>query len=71
MATKQKISHILVHFQGNRRIVEKHKPKYSRHGKICKVVNKKIKNWQICKIVEFPKINLFPFLECVNVQNAY
>ena len=40
-------------WRGNRRIVEKLKPKNRQHGKFCKLFEKIFKNWHICKIVEF------------------
>ena len=39
---------------GNRRLVEKHKPTNSRQGKICKIVDKKMKECHNFRKVEFP-----------------
>ncbi len=39
-------------YQGNRQILEKPIPQISENGKVCVIVEKNIRNWQICEIVE-------------------
>jgi len=42
---------------GNRQILEKPIPQISENGKVCVIVEKNIRNWQICEIVEMKMVS--------------